>query len=151
VTDILETTSLTKSLSKDLLTVLTTAATKHSSSAHARSARSLLEDTIGEVDGPQMIQKGMVGTKHLMTAKYCIVCITSLLFSMSMMSRRLLWLGQSMNTIGYFIMMPLLSLMTAITMNDGPKEGFMLSTTLLKGSQTYYSSSAHQGLWSKDG
>jgi hypothetical protein len=57
-TDLLETTASTKSLSKDLLSVLTTAATKHSSSTHHRSARALLEDTIGEVDGNLLIKQG---------------------------------------------------------------------------------------------
>jgi hypothetical protein len=56
--DILETTPSNRSLSKDLLTVLTTATTKHSSSTHMRSTRSLLEDTVGEVDGNQLIKKG---------------------------------------------------------------------------------------------
>lgn len=51
-------TPATPSLSKDLLTVLTAAATKHLSSAHMRSARSLLEDMIGEADGNNLINRG---------------------------------------------------------------------------------------------
>jgi hypothetical protein len=57
-TDIVTTTSHTKSLSKDLLSVLTTAATKHASGTHHRSARALLEDTIGDVDGNLLIKQG---------------------------------------------------------------------------------------------
>jgi hypothetical protein len=57
-TDLLVTTTPTKSLSKDLLSILTTAATKHSSGTHHRSARALLEDTIGDVDGNLLIKQG---------------------------------------------------------------------------------------------
>jgi hypothetical protein len=57
-TNILETTTPTKSLSKYLLYVLTTAATKHSSSTHHRSARALLEVTVGDVDGNLLIKQG---------------------------------------------------------------------------------------------
>jgi hypothetical protein len=57
-TDILVTTPTTKSLSKDLLSALTTAATKHSSANHQRAARALLEDAVGEADGNLLIKKG---------------------------------------------------------------------------------------------
>jgi hypothetical protein len=57
-TDILETTPTTKSLSKDLLSVLTTAATKHTSSMQHHSARALLEDTMGDVDGNLLVKQG---------------------------------------------------------------------------------------------
>ena len=58
-TDIEVTTEETKSLSKDLLSALTTAAsTKHSSSTHHRSARALLKDMGGTVDGHALIKKG---------------------------------------------------------------------------------------------
>jgi hypothetical protein len=56
-TDLKSAAPSTKSLSKDLLSVLAKAATKHSSHSHQRSARALLEDAVGKTDGRALIKK----------------------------------------------------------------------------------------------